>query len=408
MSLNFNSIPTKTLSESITSAATSFKLNNITGWDGVDLASGDFGTVGYGIFVNANKTQIELFEFDPSTIASASITINKRGLKFTGDLTTQVSGNKFSWTKGDTYVNLGTDTPQIFQWLKEYIDGVAIAGAPDASASTKGIVKMSTAPASPTSPIAVGDNDPRVPTQDEKDAMAGDLGTPSPSVKYLTSANKTQQVTFTSSGTWTKDSGLVRIKVEAWGGGGSGGWQTGGAAVGGGGGGAYSEKWFEASELSATETVTIGAGGTAVSTGSGNNGGNTTFGSLLTAYGGKGGSNSTTGGNGGEVQTGETILRGAGGSSSVGGVGILYGGGGGGGGVGMAGGAALYGGGGGGARGSGVGGNSIYGGDGAAGADIGTGASGSVPGGGGGGVAGTATLSGAGGSGKVIVTEYYI
>lgn len=164
MSLNFNSIPTKTLSESITSAATSFKLNNITGWDGVDLVAGDFGTVGYGVFVNANKTQIELFEFDPATIASASITINKRGLKFTGDLTTEVTGNKFSWTKGDTYVNLGTDSPQVFQYLKEYIDGVAIAGSPDAALATKGITKLSVAPASAGNPIAVGDNDPRVPS----------------------------------------------------------------------------------------------------------------------------------------------------------------------------------------------------------------------------------------------------
>ena len=188
MSLNFNSIPTKTLSESITSAASSFKLNNITGWDGVDLVAGDFGTVGYGIFVNANKTQIELFEFDPSTIASASITINKRGLKFTGDLTTEVSGNKLSWTKGDTYVNLGTDTPQMLQWLKEYIDGIAIAGAPDASTTTKGIVKMSTAPASPTSPIAVGDNDPRVPTTDISNALAGTPGTPSATNKFVTQA----------------------------------------------------------------------------------------------------------------------------------------------------------------------------------------------------------------------------
>ena len=162
MSLNFNSIPTKTLSESITSAASSFKLNNIEGWDGVDLVAGDFGTVGYGVFVNANKTQIELFEFDPATIASASITINKRGLKFTGDLTTEVAGNKFSWTKGDTYVNLGTDSPQVFQYLKEYIDGVAIAGSPDAALATKGITKLSVAPASASNPIAVGDNDPRV------------------------------------------------------------------------------------------------------------------------------------------------------------------------------------------------------------------------------------------------------
>jgi len=45
---------------------------------------------------------------------------------------------------------------------KAYVDGVAIAGAPDASATVKGITKLSTAPVSPTIPIAVGDNDNRV------------------------------------------------------------------------------------------------------------------------------------------------------------------------------------------------------------------------------------------------------
>lgn len=57
---------------------------------------------------------------------------------------------------------------------KAYVDGVAIAGAPDASTTTKGITKMSVAPASATSPIAVGDNDGRVPTQGENDALVGD------------------------------------------------------------------------------------------------------------------------------------------------------------------------------------------------------------------------------------------
>lgn len=71
---------------------------------------------------------------------------------------------------------------------KAYADALAIAGSPDSTTTTKGIVKMSVAPASAASPIAVGDNDPRVPTTGENDAMAGggNLGTPSSSNKYET------------------------------------------------------------------------------------------------------------------------------------------------------------------------------------------------------------------------------
>jgi hypothetical protein len=57
---------------------------------------------------------------------------------------------------------------------KAYVDGVAIAGGADASTTVKGITKLSTAPASPTEPIAVGTNDTRVPTQGENDALVGD------------------------------------------------------------------------------------------------------------------------------------------------------------------------------------------------------------------------------------------
>lgn len=45
---------------------------------------------------------------------------------------------------------------------KAYVDGVAIAGAPDSSTTVKGIGKVSVAPTAPTSPIFVGDNDPRI------------------------------------------------------------------------------------------------------------------------------------------------------------------------------------------------------------------------------------------------------
>lgn len=72
---------------------------------------------------------------------------------------------------------------------KAYADALAIAGSPDATTTTKGITKMSVAPASATSPIAVGDNDPRVPTQDENDALVGTSGTPSSTNKYVTDAD---------------------------------------------------------------------------------------------------------------------------------------------------------------------------------------------------------------------------
>ena len=74
---------------------------------------------------------------------------------------------------------------------KLYVDNLAIAGAPDASAITKGISKLSVAPVSPTNPIAVGDNDTRIPTQDENNALVGTNGLPSSTNKYVTASDTT-------------------------------------------------------------------------------------------------------------------------------------------------------------------------------------------------------------------------
>lgn len=54
----------------------------------------------------------------------------------------------------------------------KYADDLAIAGGVDASTSAKGITKLSVAPASATSPIAVGDNDPRMLSQAENDLVS--------------------------------------------------------------------------------------------------------------------------------------------------------------------------------------------------------------------------------------------
>lgn len=113
--------------------------------------------------------------------------------------------------------------------------------------------------------------------------------------------------TFTSTGTWTKPSGVndnAWVRVRLWGAGGGGGSQGYG---GGGGGGGYVEAYYRAVDLASSYTVTIGSGGAI-----GSAGGNSTFGSILTAYGGGGGAAGTTaqggggGGGGGQTSAGGT------------------------------------------------------------------------------------------------------
>lgn len=117
MSITFTTVPAKRLSESITGASTSFKVNNIRGWNASDLTSADFGTRLWAVFRNSAGTLMEIMEIDPSTITSASspITIITRGLKFNGDQSTSVAANKLTWVKGDTVVELGTHVPQLFE-----------------------------------------------------------------------------------------------------------------------------------------------------------------------------------------------------------------------------------------------------------------------------------------------------
>ncbi len=118
-SIKPTTVPSKRLAASITAASSSLQLNNILGWDGNALTASDFGTKLYAVLRNDANTLMEIIELDPATIASASITVLRRGLKFDGDLTTEVTANKLSWVKNETIVELGTDVPQL---LKHYVD----------------------------------------------------------------------------------------------------------------------------------------------------------------------------------------------------------------------------------------------------------------------------------------------
>lgn len=144
---------------------------------------------------------------------------------------------------------------------------------------------------------------------------------------YTINAKASTQQIFTASGTYTAPAGLVRARVCCIGGGGGGGYARSGVgssgAGAGGGAGGYSESILTAATIGASQTVTIGAGGTkgtgATPVAAGN-GGDTSFGSLVVAKGGLAGTggNATSGiniadaGAGGDAASGTGTLTASG------------------------------------------------------------------------------------------------
>lgn len=201
--------------------------------------------------------------------------------------------------------------------------------------------------------------------------------------------------TFTSNGTWTKPSGATWVQVVAIGGGAGG--DGGASSFGdpGGQGGARVEAWLPADDLGATESVTVGAGGTGwieSSSTARTAGGASSFGSHVQAPGG-----SITGaGTGGAddwssfgIQTGGAPGAGGNGSAAPGDPGSRA--------------VAAGGGGGGGDQSGGDGGDGGAGGPFAVSPRTGGGGAGGTSGGihGANGAAGTGTYGGAGGGGGV-------
>jgi hypothetical protein len=109
---------------------------------------------------------------------------------------------------------LGTDGANV-AWVDP-------SGASKASAIVIGITALSVAPANANLPNAVGDNDPRMPTQGEKDAMAG-TGTPTTANPFVTKdtddlkellTNKSTTTTLGTSNTLYPTQNAVKTYVD--------------------------------------------------------------------------------------------------------------------------------------------------------------------------------------------------
>lgn len=206
----------------IIAGALSVTLSSFTTPDGTLITMTDFGTLGNITFEpeTGNEENASFTGVTQNVDGTATLTGLTKGLGFVdpytavsaldvahaGGTIARVSNSApflkdFANKENDetisqTWTYTNTNIPRLDSFLsptldaefapKKYVDDIAIAGAPNASDITKGITKLSVAAASPTDPIAVGDNDTRVPTQDENNALAGNAGTPSSTNTYVT------------------------------------------------------------------------------------------------------------------------------------------------------------------------------------------------------------------------------
>jgi hypothetical protein len=201
----------------------SITLVSFTDPSGNVLAMTDFGSKGYGTIEPGNGEQQESFTFTGLTVngngsttlsgvkhilfkapytESTGLNLSHAGgvsviISNTPAFYDALSGKSNDETISGIWTFTSPNYPRIDSTTtpptldvefatKKYADDLAIAGAPKATETVYGISKLSTAAVSATDPIVVGNNDTRIPTQGENDALVGTSGTPSSTNKFVT------------------------------------------------------------------------------------------------------------------------------------------------------------------------------------------------------------------------------
>lgn len=206
----------KTIADFTTTLTTATAVSATTGTltSGLDADGVQLPTATYGFTIDRNNAQKEHFT---ATLTGAALTNIKHVTVGTGVGT---SGFTKSHRKGaeviisdhvsikrmmdvldgttgfDSATPLGYDGAPTFTTgnqviTKTYADSVMAGSVGTATEAVYGTTKLSVAPASAGVPISVGDNDGRVPTQSENDALAGTSGTPSSTNKFVTNDDTT-------------------------------------------------------------------------------------------------------------------------------------------------------------------------------------------------------------------------
>lgn len=173
-----------TLAQSMTSSQLTLVLSSIT-IQGHTLETADYGFLYFTINPGAANQEVVKVTSNSGT----TFTLTKRGLASYGAGDIELSNFKFNHSAGEPVIAsnpknfeeqlvrlsedqtiagiktfssspvVPTPTSDTQAANKGYVDGVAIAGGADASTTTKGIAKLTTAPTSATDPIAVGATD---------------------------------------------------------------------------------------------------------------------------------------------------------------------------------------------------------------------------------------------------------
>lgn len=347
------------LSASITTSQVTVPVTSMVTKDNHTLTIADFGATAY-LTVEPGSSREEIVKC--TGISGNSFTGCTRGLAFYGTSTAAVTNNQYSHQSGSSvilsnvhYVYLGyadLDTAQTFTGvktftvspiaptpstasqvaIKSYVDGVAIAGSPDASTVVKGISKLSTNPASSTNPIALNSEEVATTSGANKVVRASSTGLIDPAWYQGNINSFSASTTFTSTttfngytigagfthiqvistigtSTWTRPVGVTRIKVRVQGAGGNGGSISVAADYSSGGGaGGYLEKIIDVSSVSST-TVFVGTS-TGIAT--------TSFGIYASTTRGLDGLLASSGGFGGDAFSGDINIKGAPGCFGVG------------------------------------------------------------------------------------------